>query len=221
MLLDTVGIAGCVTKMGADALDCVAGIDGSVFNLYPKFQEYIKEGLAELGVHCAIESSADGSGLGAAVIAATAGTVVKPRCHAPAMPIWWWLCCASTSRFLSCTVLCSLCRRRDRCRPLLPCSALSRTQFLCRRWWSGHAVPPVGVSVHLLASSLACLPPPPSFRPSVRPFLPAQLVVKALLARVGISVPKECRDMRACHDVVSVEVVAMCILGQTCGACLL
>jgi hypothetical protein len=75
VLLDTVGIAGCVTKMGADALDCVAGIDGSVFNLYPKFQEYIKEGLAELGVHCAIESSADGSGQGAAVIVATTGNV--------------------------------------------------------------------------------------------------------------------------------------------------
>jgi len=79
-----VGIAGCVTKMGADALDCVAGIDGSVFNLYPKFQEYIKEGLAELGVHCAIESSADGSGLGAAVIAATAGAGIGVALSSPA-----------------------------------------------------------------------------------------------------------------------------------------
>ena len=26
-------------KMGADATDCVAGVDGSVYNLYPKFPE--------------------------------------------------------------------------------------------------------------------------------------------------------------------------------------
>ena len=37
--LCAVGIAGCVVKMGADATECVAGIDGSVFNLYPNFPQ--------------------------------------------------------------------------------------------------------------------------------------------------------------------------------------
>ena len=46
--------------------------------------QYVNETLRELGVSCTIESSADGSGLGAAVIAATAvagasGSVGSPK----------------------------------------------------------------------------------------------------------------------------------------------
>ncbi len=42
-----VGVAGCVMKMGTDGTGCVAGIDGSVYNLYPRFPEVCMCGVCD------------------------------------------------------------------------------------------------------------------------------------------------------------------------------
>ncbi len=78
--LSAVGIAAVVTQMGDDAIGCSAGIDGSVFKKYPKFQQWMEEALKELNVPCGLEFAEDGSGIGAGLTAvvAAAGGAAKP-----------------------------------------------------------------------------------------------------------------------------------------------
>lgn len=83
--LSAVGIAAVVTQMGDEGCESSAGIDGSVFKKYPKFQQWMEEALTELGVCCSLQYAEDGSGMGAAltaVVAANGGAakaVVTPH----------------------------------------------------------------------------------------------------------------------------------------------
>lgn len=45
----------------------------SVFELNPRVQMWMREALAEIGADCEVALAKDGSGMGAAVIAATVG----------------------------------------------------------------------------------------------------------------------------------------------------
>ncbi|KAJ3409739.1 hexokinase A [Chytridiales sp. JEL 0842] len=74
--LSAAGVAAIVTKM--NRLDgCTVAIDGSLFELYPHFANRMRDALREmLGLsaeNIVLEQARDGSGQGAALIAATAG----------------------------------------------------------------------------------------------------------------------------------------------------
>mmetsp|Transcript_160291 Transcript_160291/g.389213 ORF Transcript_160291/g.389213 Transcript_160291/m.389213 type:complete len:413 (-) Transcript_160291:53-1291(-) len=62
-------LSAVVIKMGESAVGSSAGIDGSVYRLYPGFQEWVNEALSELECPVRVELANDGSGQGAALIA--------------------------------------------------------------------------------------------------------------------------------------------------------
>lgn len=62
-------LAAVVAKMGHDGLGCSAGIDGSVYRLYPGFRRWVQEALLELECPVKVDLANDGSGQGAALIA--------------------------------------------------------------------------------------------------------------------------------------------------------
>ncbi|TPX71637.1 hexokinase [Chytriomyces confervae] len=74
--LSAAGIAAIVTKM--NKLDgCTVGIDGSLFELYPHFSNRMRDAMHEIlgfsAENIVLEQARDGSGQGAALIAALAG----------------------------------------------------------------------------------------------------------------------------------------------------
>ena len=69
--LAAVGVAACVSQMG-NAGHVSAGIDGSVYKKHPRVRVWMLEALAELGIACDLVEADDGSGNGAAIIAAAA-----------------------------------------------------------------------------------------------------------------------------------------------------
>ncbi|KAJ3208730.1 hexokinase A [Entophlyctis luteolus] len=76
--LSAAGIAAIVTKM--NKLDgCTVGIDGSLFELYPHFSNRMRDALHEIlgfsADNIVLEQARDGSGQGAALIAALAKTI--------------------------------------------------------------------------------------------------------------------------------------------------
>ncbi|PCH36956.1 hexokinase [Wolfiporia cocos MD-104 SS10] len=72
--LSACGIAAIVSKMGYLEEGCAVGADGSLYNKYPGFAERIHEGLqdvfGEKGRNIITYHAEDGSGIGAAIIAA-------------------------------------------------------------------------------------------------------------------------------------------------------
>ena len=79
--LAATGVAAVLTQTGTDGRGVVVGVDGSVFKRYPRFQEWMAEALAELGFEPALTMAEDGSGIGAALVAAVAlaGGAVRVR----------------------------------------------------------------------------------------------------------------------------------------------
>ncbi|KAJ3084526.1 hexokinase A [Rhizoclosmatium hyalinum] len=78
--LSAAGIAAIVTKM--NKLDgCTVGIDGSLFELYPHFSNRMRDALHEIlgfsADNIVLEQARDGSGQGAALIAALANTLTE------------------------------------------------------------------------------------------------------------------------------------------------
>ncbi|KAI9352039.1 hypothetical protein BDR26DRAFT_850252 [Obelidium mucronatum] len=78
--LSAAGIAAIVTKM--NKLDgCTVGIDGSLFELYPHFSNRMRDALHEIlgfsADNIVLEQARDGSGQGAALIAALADTLTE------------------------------------------------------------------------------------------------------------------------------------------------
>ncbi|KAJ3026993.1 UNVERIFIED_CONTAM: hexokinase A [Siphonaria sp. JEL0065] len=78
--LSAAGIAAIVTKM--NKLDgCTVGIDGSLFELYPHFSNRMRDALHEIlgfsADNVVLEQARDGSGQGAALIAALADTLTE------------------------------------------------------------------------------------------------------------------------------------------------
>lgn len=83
--LSAVGVAAVLEQMGLPAGNGVnVAIDGSVFKKYPHFAEWMGEALTELGASPGLVVAEDGSGLGAALVAAVAmsGGAVSSRTHA-------------------------------------------------------------------------------------------------------------------------------------------
>ena len=74
--LAAVGIAAVVKQMEESnpTQPVSAGIDGSVYEKHPCIKTWMEEALLELGVQCHLVHSPDGSGLGAAIVAAAAAT---------------------------------------------------------------------------------------------------------------------------------------------------
>jgi hexokinase len=74
--LAAVGIAAVVKQMEETnpTASVSAGIDGSVYEKHPCIKFWMEEALLELGVKCALSHSPDGSGLGAAIVAASAAS---------------------------------------------------------------------------------------------------------------------------------------------------
>ncbi|CCM01377.1 uncharacterized protein FIBRA_03427 [Fibroporia radiculosa] len=72
--LSACGIAAIVSKMGYLDEGCAVGADGSLYNKYPGFADRIHEGLqdvfGEKGRNIITYHAEDGSGIGAAIIAA-------------------------------------------------------------------------------------------------------------------------------------------------------
>lgn len=72
--LSACGIAAIVSKMGYLDEGCAVGADGSLYNKYPGFAERIHEGLQDIfgekGKNIVTYHAEDGSGIGAAIIAA-------------------------------------------------------------------------------------------------------------------------------------------------------
>ncbi len=72
--LSACGIAAIVTKMGLVEEGCGIATDGSLYNKYPKFPERLAQGLVDIfgekGKGITTYHAEDGSGVGAAVIAA-------------------------------------------------------------------------------------------------------------------------------------------------------
>lgn len=79
--LTCAGLAAVMHQMGTDGSGVTVGIDGSVYQANPKFQQWMRECLGELGVKCSLVNAEDGSGLGAALVALTAssGGAIKVR----------------------------------------------------------------------------------------------------------------------------------------------
>ncbi|KAI8613888.1 hypothetical protein BC830DRAFT_1257870 [Chytriomyces sp. MP71] len=78
--LSAAGVAAIVTKM--NKLDgCTVGIDGSLFELYPHFSNRMRDALHEIlgfsADNIVLEQARDGSGQGAALIAALAGKLTN------------------------------------------------------------------------------------------------------------------------------------------------
>jgi hexokinase len=73
--LSAIGIVSLLKMTRLHDRPCAVGIDGTLFEQYPGFRSYLEEALKELLGHEAaknvtIDLAKDGSGLGAAVIAA-------------------------------------------------------------------------------------------------------------------------------------------------------
>ncbi|KAI0733327.1 hexokinase [Fomitopsis betulina] len=72
--LSACGIAAIVSKMGYLDEGCVVGADGSLYKKYPSFAERVHEGLQDIfgekGKNIVTTNAEDGSGIGAAIIAA-------------------------------------------------------------------------------------------------------------------------------------------------------
>ncbi len=68
--LSAMGVAAVLEKMGPRAKGCTVGVDGSVFQLYPGFREEMDRTIKVLGGDCVLKFAQDGSGKGAALIAA-------------------------------------------------------------------------------------------------------------------------------------------------------
>ena len=80
--LAAVGVSAVLTQMAVPAGEGVnVAIDGSVFKKYPHFAEWMAEALSEMGAHPGLVVAEDGSGLGAALVAAVAlgGGAVRAR----------------------------------------------------------------------------------------------------------------------------------------------
>ena len=79
--LSAAGVAAVLTQMGTDGVGVNVGFDGSVFKKYPRFQAWMSEALAELGFGPGLVMAEDGSGIGAALVAAVAmsGGAVRAR----------------------------------------------------------------------------------------------------------------------------------------------
>ena len=67
-----VGVAAVLMQCGTDGLGVHVGFDGSVFKRFPRFQEWMAEALGELGCSPSLVMTEDGSGIGAALVAAVA-----------------------------------------------------------------------------------------------------------------------------------------------------
>ena len=76
-------VAAVAAQMGAEGAACAAAVDGSVFKLYPRFQEWMREALAELGSAVRLTFAEDGSGKGAAIIAVVAEAETAAAAAAP------------------------------------------------------------------------------------------------------------------------------------------
>ncbi len=68
--LAAMAIAAVCERMGGPSQPRVAGIDGSLFKLYPGFKGEMEAALGELGARCELVLAEDGSGVGAAAIGA-------------------------------------------------------------------------------------------------------------------------------------------------------
>lgn len=79
--LAAAGVAAVLTQTGTDGHGVNVGFDGSVFKKYPGFAGWMQEALTELGFGPGLIMAEDGSGIGAALVAAVAlaGGAVRAR----------------------------------------------------------------------------------------------------------------------------------------------
>jgi hexokinase len=69
--LTACGVTAATRQLGSRGVGCTVGIDGSVFELHPTFADRLRQALRTLGCNVEVALSKDGSGKGAALIAAS------------------------------------------------------------------------------------------------------------------------------------------------------
>lgn len=75
--LTACGVTAATRQLGSRGVGCTVGIDGSVFELHPTFADRLRNALKTLGCNVEVALSKDGSGKGAALIAASLDREMK------------------------------------------------------------------------------------------------------------------------------------------------